>query len=93
VAAKKLFFRELLLSGRASTVREKMVLEYICHRVGNGAHFRDVIKEEYIRRNASPDEVQNILENPRLVETTHEKMRGDFSPGHFDPKPSPGTAQ
>ncbi len=91
--AKKQSLQELLLRGRASTDRENQVIEYICHRVGNGAHFRDVIQEEYVRRTASPDEVQNILDNPRLVKTAHEKMRDDFSSGHLAPKPSSTTAQ
>lgn len=89
VAEKNQTFREMLLSGRASTERERKVLEYICYRVGDGAHFRDVIQEEYVRRNASADETQNMLGNPRLVETAHEKMREDFSSGHLDPKPLP----
>ncbi len=87
MATKKQSFRELLLSGRSSTEREKKVLEYICYRVGNGAHFRDVIQEEYVRRNASADETQNMLGNPRLVETARHKMCKDFSSGHLDPKP------
>ena len=84
MAKKNQTFREMLLSVRASTEREEKVLEYVCYRVGNGAHFRDVIQEEYVRRNASADETQNILGNPRLVETAHEKMCEDFSSGHLD---------
>lgn len=87
MAKKKQAFREMLLSGQASTEREKKILEYVCYRVGNGAHFRDVIHEEYVRRNPSADETQNMLGNPRLVETAHEKMCEDFSSGQLDPKP------
>jgi hypothetical protein len=83
----------LLLSGRASTEREKKVLEYICHRVGDGAHFRKVVQEEYVRRNASPEEVQDLLDNPRLIETAHEKMRADFSSGHLAPKQISSSAR
>ena len=86
MAKKKQPFRDLLLSGRSSTEREKKVLEYICHRIGAGAHFREVVQEEYVRRNASPEEIQDLLDNPRLIETAHEKMRADFSSAHLDPK-------
>jgi hypothetical protein len=72
--------------------REQRVIEYICHRIGDGAHLRDIVQEEYVRRNASPDEVQEILENPRLVEVAHEEMRKDFS-GELEPKPPPSSAQ
>ncbi len=48
-----------------------------------------MLGEEYVRRNASPDEVEQLLEDPRLIETAHEKMREDFSSGRLDPKPPP----
>jgi hypothetical protein len=59
--------------------RVKKVIEYICHRIADGAHLRDIVEEEYVRRNASPVEVQEILENPRLIEVAHQAMREDFS--------------
>jgi len=68
--------------------RERKVLEYISHRIGEGAHLRDVVQEEYVRRHASPAELDEILDNPKLVETAHEKMREDFSSGNLDPKSS-----
>ncbi len=89
MVANKHPFRELLLRGRANTEREQKVLEYICHRLGDGAHFRTVIEEEYVRRNASPEEVQDIIENPKLVEAAHEEMRKDFSSGELDPSGKP----
>jgi hypothetical protein len=93
VAEAKQPFWKILLSGRASTEREQKVLEYVCHRVGEGAHLRDVMQEEYVRRNASSNEIQDILVNPKLVETAHEKMCDDFSSGHLDPKPHRSTAR
>jgi hypothetical protein len=93
VAEAKQSFWEILLSGRASTEREQKVLEYVCHRVGDGAHLRDVMQEEYVRRNASPNEIQDILDNPKLVETAHEKMCEDFSSGYLDPKPRRSPAR
>lgn len=67
--------------------REKRVIEYICHRLTDGAHLRDVLQEEYVRRNASSSEIDDILENPRLVEAAHEQLRKDFTSGDLDPKP------
>ena len=93
MAANKQSFRELLLRGRDSTEREKKVLEYICHRVGDGAHFGDVIEEEYVRRNASSAWVQYTRDNPKLVATAHEKMRDDFSSGHLNPRSFTRTAR
>jgi hypothetical protein len=65
--------------------RERKVLEYVCHRVGEGAHLGDVLQEEYVQRNASQTEIEEMLSDPRLVETAHEKMRADFSSGRLDP--------
>jgi hypothetical protein len=91
VAEEKQSFWSMLFSDWDSTEQKRKVLEYVCHRVGHGAHLRDVMQEGYVRRNASADEVQNILDNPRLIETAHQKMRDDFSSGNLDPKPSPSS--
>jgi hypothetical protein len=65
--------------------RERKVLEYVCHRVGEGAHLGEVLQEEYVRRNASHTEIEEILGDPRLIETAHEKMRDDFYSGRLNP--------
>ena len=93
MAEERRSFWEVLVGNQKGTERERKVLDYVCHRVGDGAHLRDVFQEEYVRRNAAPDEVQQILENPRLIETAHVKMRHDFSSGRLDPKPSPSATE
>ena len=65
--------------------RERKVLEYVCHRVGEGANLREVLKEEYVQRNASPTEIEEMMSDPRLIETAHEKMREDFYSGRLSP--------
>ena len=66
--------------------REEKVLEYIIHRISDGAHLRDVMQEQYVRRCASPDEVEEILENPRLVEAARKQMKNDLSSGSLNLK-------
>ena len=66
--------------------REKKVIGYICHRIAGGAHLRDIVQEEYVRRNFSPIEVQEVLENPRLIEVAHQAMREDFSSEALKPQ-------
>jgi hypothetical protein len=85
VTEERQSFWHRLFFGGGSSDRERKVLEYIIHRIGEGAHLREVIQEEYVRRNASPEEVQDIIENPKLVEAAHEEMRKDFSSGELDP--------
>ena len=51
-----------------------MVLEYVVHCLGDGAHLRDVMQEEYVRHLVSPGEIEEILGNPRLIEVARKKM-------------------
>lgn len=83
------FWDRIFFGSRGGSERERKVREYIVHRVGDGAHLRDVLQEEYVRRNASPQEVEGILENPELIETAHQQLRNDFSSGELDPKAPP----
>jgi nucleotide-binding universal stress UspA family protein len=85
---KKPTFWEMLLGDHRSE-REQRVLEYVVHRVGDGAHLADVVREEYVRRNASPAEVEDICANPRLVEAARREMNEDFASGELDPRRRP----
>ncbi len=79
-------FWHRLFFGGGSSDRERKVLEYIIHRIGEGAHLREVIQEEYVRRNATQEEIRSILDEPRLVEAAGEQLREDFSSGKLDPR-------
>jgi hypothetical protein len=57
-----------MLFGPYPSEREEKVLEYVIHRLGDGAQLEDIVWEQYVRRHASPDAVQDILDNPELVE-------------------------
>jgi hypothetical protein len=74
------FLHRIFFGNQDGTEREQRVFEYICHRVGDGAHLRDVLGEEYVRRNASPDEIEQILEDPRLIETATRRCVKTFPP-------------
>ena len=69
--------------------RERRVIEYIIHRLGEGAGLQDIVQEEYVRRNASPAEVDEICSNPRLVEAARERMEEDFGSEDLDPTRRP----
>lgn len=85
---KKQSFWDRIFGRQYDSEREERVIEYVTYRLRDGAHLRDVLGEEYVRRNASPIEVEQILENPRLIEAAYEQMREDFSSGALDPKSS-----
>lgn len=72
------------LFGSQRPPREEKVLEYVIHRIQDGASLKEVLQEEYVRRNASPTEIQSIFENPRRVEAAGEQLRKDFSSGELN---------
>lgn len=81
---KKGFWARLLGRGGPSA-REQRVLEYIVHRVNEGANLQDVLEEEYVRRNASRAEIDEIASNPQVVEAARESMQEEFKSGELDP--------
>jgi hypothetical protein len=87
--SRKRSFWERLLGRSQPSVREEKVLQYILHRVGEGAHLQDVVQEDYVRRNASPTEVEEICARPELVQTAREHMERDFGSGELDPTRRP----
>ena len=78
MAEKRQSFWDRIFSIHTRSDREEKVLEYVIHRLGDGADLEDVVREEYVRRHASPEEVEDILDNPRLVAAIREKMEEDF---------------
>jgi hypothetical protein len=88
--SKEQSFWGRLFSIEYHSVREERVIEYIIHRLGEGASLLDVVQEEYVQRNASPNEVHEICTNPRLVEAAREHMEQDFGSEELDPYRAPG---
>ena len=82
-------FWDRLFNRNVRSAREEKVVEYIAHRIGEGANLREVIQEEYVRRNASSSEVDEILKSPRLVESAREHLGQDFASGELDPNARP----
>lgn len=61
---KKSFWARLF-GGSRSSVREQKVLEYIVYRMNQGANLKDVVGEEYVRRNAFGSQMSRHLEQPQ----------------------------
>jgi len=87
--SEKRSFWARLFSTRQPSQREQRVAEYIIHRLGEGAHLGDVVQDEYVRRNASPTEIEEICADPRLIEAAHEYLKQDFDSGELDPTRRP----
>jgi len=81
-------FWETLIGGTGEgpeAVRKEKVLQYIIHRLKAGASLREVLQEEYVRRNCTQPEIEEILINPELVHAAREHMEEDFESGELDP--------
>jgi hypothetical protein len=84
---KRKSFLELLFGdGHGSERRQGKVLRYIIHRLGDGARLQDVVEEEYVRRNATRDEVGRIIMNPELIHSSREYLEKAFASGELDPR-------
>ncbi len=82
---RKRSFWDRLLGRSDHSPREERIIEYIIHRLGEGASLQEVIQEEYVRRNASRNEIEEICSRPELVQAAREHMEQDFSSGEIDP--------
>ena len=87
--SKQQSFWDRLFSLDYHSAREERVVEYIIHRLGEGVSLQEILGEEYVRRNASPVEVDEICSRPELVQAAREHMERDFSSGDLDPTQRP----
>lgn len=82
---KKSFWRRIF-GGPTRSARQERVLEYIVHRMDAGANLNDILDEEYVLRNLSRGEREQIASDPRVVEAARERMQKDFKAGKPDPR-------
>ena len=81
-------FWETLIGGTGEgpeAQRQEKVLQYITHRLKAEASLREVLQEEYVRRNCTQLEIEEILINPELVHAAREHMEETFESGELDP--------
>ena len=80
----KSFFDRLLSSDDYS--EEDKVREYISHRIRNGANLREVLQEEYVLRNTTQNERDEIIRDPRVVQQSREGLNQYFESDELTPK-------
>jgi hypothetical protein len=81
-------FWETLIGGTGEgpeAERKEKVLQYIIHRLKGEASLREVLQEEYVRRNCTQSEIEEILINPELVHAAREHMEETFESRELDP--------
>ncbi|MBA3423394.1 MAG: hypothetical protein H0U04_02430 [Rubrobacter sp.] len=78
-----------LFSGSGHTPRGERVREYIGHRLCQGAHLEDVLQDEYVRRNCTQEEIDGIIQDPRLIHEDRESLHRLFESGELAPVARP----
>ena len=81
-------FWEYLLVGSPRDERKEKVLGYVVHRVKAGAHLGDVVEEEYVRRNATKEEVDEVICDPELVHAARVSLGSTFDSEELRPRTS-----
>lgn len=79
-----------IFGGFTDSARESRVLEYLVHRINDGASLQEAVEEEYVRRNATRSQIDDILSDPRLIEAARERLLQAFDSGELDPNRRPG---
>jgi hypothetical protein len=75
------------LFGRTGTSslspRQQKVSDYILGRMENDVPFRQVLREDYVRRNCSQAEVEKIVSSPEFIESARERLGESFRSEEF----------
>ncbi len=75
-----------LLFGEGRSEPEDKVLQYVAHRLKEGAHLRDVLEEEYVVRQTTQNQRDELLTDPKLVREDREGLEQDFESDKLDPE-------
>lgn len=86
--AREPALKRILLGSPVRAEREDKVLRYIIHRVNESAPLREVVREDYVRRNCSQAEIDDIVNDPELVHASREHLWQTFRSGELDPQPT-----
>ncbi len=85
MSEQRSFWQRLFGGGRTSSLsqRQEKVLHYIIARIKEGAPLSEVLKEEYVRRNASQADIEQIISHPELIGAAREQLGESFRSDEF----------
>jgi hypothetical protein len=81
--------RKLLFGTDHHSEVEEKVLDYVSHRLKDGANLSAVLEEEYVVRNITPAQRDEIRTNPRLVQEYREELEQDYESEEMKPAEPP----
>ena len=91
MAEKRRSFLDLLFGAQNHSERQSKVLRHVIHRMGEGARLHDVMGEEYVLRNLTGYEIEQIITNPELIHASREQLEKAFASGELDPHVRPNA--
>lgn len=75
--------------GSRRSVRMEKVISYVAHRLDDGARLDEALQDEYVRRQTSPGELQQILDDHRIVEAARRRMHRELGSEEMSPRARP----
>lgn len=82
---KRSFWQKLF--GRTGTSslspRQQKVSDYILARMEKDVPFRQVLREDYVRRNCSQAEVERLVSAPEFIESARQRLGESFRSEEF----------
>lgn len=80
------FWRRLFGGEEASSLaqRQQKVIRYLTERMDKGgAPLQEALREDYVRRNLSQDEVRQVVGRPEFVQAARERLGKFFGSEEF----------
>jgi hypothetical protein len=79
-----------LLFGADHSEGEQKVVDYVSHRLKEGANLSEVLEEEYVVRNITPAQRDEIRTNPTIVQEYREGgLEQDYESEELKPQEPP----
>ena len=78
-------FERIFFSDPCRAEREERILRYVIHRINEDADLHEVLREDYVKRNCSQAEIDEIHNNPELVHTAREHLEQTIHSAELNP--------
>jgi hypothetical protein len=63
--------------------RQKSVLQFIISRIDGNVPLQQVLQEDFVRRNCSRAEVEQIISSPEFIKAARERLGDSFRSDEF----------
>jgi hypothetical protein len=85
VSERPSFWQRLFGRTRSSSLspRQQKVSDYIIGRMENEVPLQQVLREDYVRRNCSQAEVEQIVSSPEFIEIARVRLGESFRSEEF----------